>query len=263
MFFFLAKTFGFAAHLPHLLLEIALVGVALMWTRWARAGRWLATGGVLALAVAGFTPFSALLVRPLEDRFPRPDLSVAPTGIIVLGGAVDEGVTRRRGLPALNDAAERMTEAVALARRFPDARLVFAGGSGRFTPLETTESDVARQFFLAQGVPAARMTFENQSRDTWENAAFTRALVQSKPGETWLLVTSAMHMPRSVGIFRQVGFPVTAYPVDYRTGGGLGDFVGLRRMGQSINDLDAASHEWIGLFAYYLTGKSTALFPAP
>ena len=263
MFFFIAKTLGFASHLPHLMVEAALLGVLLLWTRWRRAGRWLATASVVLLAIAAFTPVSALLVRPLEDRFPRPDLATPPTGFIVLGGAVDEGVTRRRGLPALNDAAERMTEAVALARRFPNARLAFAGGSGRFTPLATTESDVARAFFLAQGVPAERMTFEDKSRDTWENAVFVREIVQPKPGETWLLVTSAMHMPRSVGIFRQAGFPVVAYPVDYRTGGGPGDFVGLRRMGQTMLDLDSASHEWIGLVAYYLTGKSSALFPAP
>ncbi len=263
MFFVLAKTLGFLVHLPHLLLEGALVGVALMWTRWRRAGRALAALSVAALAIVGFTPFSALLVRPLEDRFPRPDLATAPTGIIVLGGAVDEGVTRRRGLPALNEAAERMTEAVALARRFPQARIAFTGGSGRLSALETTEADVARAFFLAQGLPEERLTFENRSRDTWENAVFTRDLLRPKPGETWVLVTSAMHMPRSVGIFRKVGFPVVAYPVDYRTGGGPGDFFGLRRMGATINDADQASHEYLGLLAYWIAGKSDALFPGP
>lgn len=264
MFFLLAKTLGFLVHLPHLLLEAALVGVALMWTRrWRRAGRALATFGVAALALVSFTPASALLVRPLEDRFPRPEIAAPPTGIIVLGGAVDEGVTRRRGLPSLNEAAERMTEAVALARRFPQARLVFSGGSGRFAQQEMTESDVARMLFVSLGVPEERMTFENRSRDTWENAVFTRDTVRPKPGETWLLVTSAMHMPRSVGIFRKVGFSVIAYPVDYRTGGGPGDFFGLRRMGQTIADIDQASHEYLGLAAYYLAGKSSALFPGP
>ena len=263
MFFILAKTVGFAVLLPHLLLECALVGVGLMWTRWRRAGRMMATCGVVALALVSFTPIGALVVRPLEDRFARPILDRPPTGIIVLGGAVDEGVTRRRGAPALNDAAERMTEAVALALRYPQAQIVFSGGSGRLRPAEITESDVARQMFLSLGVAPERMRFEDRSRDTWENAVFTRDLVQPKPGELWLLVTSAMHMPRSIGIFRKLGFDVVAYPVDYRTGGGPGDFVGLRAMSKTLPDLDAAAHEMLGLLVYFLTGRTSALFPAP
>ncbi len=87
---------------------------------------------------------------------------------------------------------------------------------------------------IALGVPDDRMSFEDRSRDTWENAVFTKELVQPKPGERWLLVTSATHMPRSVGIFRKIGFDVIPYPVDYQTGGVAGDFVGFRRPGEAF-----------------------------
>ncbi len=263
MFFVIAKTLGVMAQAPQIFFELLIVGVALLWTRWSRAGRILTTLMAVVILVFAVTPLAVIFARPLEDRFPQPDLGVAPTGIIVLGGAMDEGVSRARDMPALNDAAERLTEPVALMRRFPNARLVFSGGSGRLTPAAWTESDVARMFWRAMGVPDERMSFENRSRDTWENAVFTKELAQPKPGERWLLVTSAMHMPRSVGIFRKVGFEVTPMPVDYQTGGVAGDLFGFRRPGEALRLLETASHEWIGLVSYYLTGKSSELLPGP
>ena len=263
MFFFVAKTLGVMAHAPQLFIELLVVGLALLWTRWRAAGRMLATSMGLVLAVFSVTPAANIFARPLEDRFPRPALSVAPTGVIVLGGAMDEAVTKQRGAPALNDAAERLTEAVALLRRFPQAQLVFSGGSGRFSPADLTESDVAKQLWLSLGAPEDRMRFENRSRDTWENAVFTKELVQPKPGERWLLVTSAMHMPRSVGIFRKIGFDVIPYPVDYQTGGVAGDFLGFRKPMDATRMAQNATHEWIGLVSYYLTGKSSELLPGP
>lgn len=259
----IAKTLGVMAQAPQIFFELLVVGVALLWTRWKRAGRILASAMTAIIFIFAVTPVAAILVRPLEDRFPQPDLADAPTGIIVLGGAMDEGVSRARNMPALNEAAERLTEPVALMRRFPNARLVFSGGSGRLKPAQWTESDVARMFWRQMGVPDDRMSFENRSRDTWENAVFTKELVQPKPGERWLLVTSATHMPRSVGIFRKVGFDVIPYPVDYQTGGVAGDFIGFRRPGEAFRLLETASHEWIGLATYYLSGKSAEFLPGP
>ena len=263
MFFLIAKTLGVMAEAPQIFIEALLVGVVLLWTRWSRAGRILASVSAVAIAVFSLSAASSFFARPLEDRFPQPDLGVAPTGIIVLGGAMDEGVSRARNMPALNDAAERLTEPVALMRRFPNARLVFSGGSGRMTPDQWTEADVARMFWRGMGVPDDRMSFESRSRDTWENAVFTKELVQPKPGERWLLVTSAMHMPRSVGIFRKIGFDVIPYPVDYQTGGVIGDFLGFRKPMDATRMAQNATHEWIGLVSYYLTGKSSELLPGP
>jgi uncharacterized SAM-binding protein YcdF (DUF218 family) len=263
MFFLVAKTLGAMAHAPLVFIEGLVLGVVLMWTRWRRAGRIVTTFFALVLAVAAVWPVGSYFARPLEDRFVRPELDAAPTGIIVLGGSVDEAISRQRGTPALNDAAERLTEAVALMRRYPEARLVFSGGSGRLRPAALTESDVVREIWTSLGVPADRVAYENTSRDTWENATNTKALVQPKPGERWLLVTSAMHMPRAVGIFRKIGFPVVAYPVDYQTGGVASDFYGIRQPAGEFFLLQSATHEWIGLVSYYLAGKSAELFPGP
>jgi uncharacterized SAM-binding protein YcdF (DUF218 family) len=243
-------------------LLLALVGLALMW-RARRAGRWLLLLGLGFFVLMLATPIAPLVVMPLEDRFARPTAMPAHVdGIIVLGGAVDQNITEARGIPSLNGAAERMTELVALARRYPDARLVFTGGQGSLVHGSLTEADVARALWTALGVDPARVVYEDQARNTFENAVLTRALVQPRPGETWLLVTSASHMPRSVGVFRRAGWNVVPWPVNYRTGHGfaaLYDAPFVERIGQ----FEVGLREWIGLAAYRLMGRTDALFPAP
>lgn len=263
MFFISAKIFGYFLTLPNAAVFAVIASVAGLWTRLRLTFRFLTTTSVLFLALCAFTPFASITLRPLEDRFPRPVLTEAPTGLIVLGGVTDEVLTVARDSVALTDGAERLTEAVALSRRFPTARLVFTGGSGRLEETPMTEAAAAKRFWTEMGVPAERMTFEDRSRDTWENGVFTKEVLQPKTGETWLLVTSASHMPRSVGIFRRIGFPVIPYPVDYRTTGTNADFHGFRNANDCFQSLAIASHEWVGLVAYYLAGKTSALFPAP
>jgi uncharacterized SAM-binding protein YcdF (DUF218 family) len=264
MFFVLSKLFWLVAEPINFILIMGLFGVALSLGRTARFGRRLVAIAIVLLAVAGFSPLGALLLRPLEDRFPPPPADMpAPAGIIVLGGGLDADLTLARGVPTLLAPAARVTAGAALARRFPDARLVFTGGSAGILSNDASEAPPVRALWLSLGVPAAQMRFEEKSRNTWENALFTRALVNPQPGETWLLVTSAWHMPRAMGIFRQAGFKVTAYPVDYRSFGDQRDWQLSLRALNEMQLLHDAMHEWIGLTAYYLTGKTDAWFPAP
>ena len=266
MFFILAKvTFAIIRPVTFALLMLAL-GVLLMRTQFSRAGRRLVTVTVLALLLVGFTPLAPLSIAPLEDRFPLPErVEPAPDGIVILGGALDEKVNDRRpGSYALSDAAERMTIVARLAREYPDARIVFTGGTGDLLDQSFSEAAIARRLFLDFGLPEARMTFEDKSRDTWENAVFTRDLIKPAPGSRWLLVTSAFHMPRAVGIFRKVGWPgLVPYPVDYRSRG----FARIRPIPdspvQNLLIFDTAVREYLGLVAYRLAGRSDDWFPAP
>src|SRR5437868_3324059 len=217
MFFLLAKILGFFAIPSNLLISLGLLGVGLTATRFARAGRRLAVVSLFLIAIAGLSPLGNALILPLEERFPPWDSARgAPTGIISLGGALDTVVSEPRGEVALNEAAERMTAIAELARRYPDARIVFSGGSGRIIYDGVTEASLAARLFASFGIAKERVVLEDRSRDTDENARFTKELVQPKPSERWLLVTSAYHMPRAIGVFRAAGFPVEAYPVDYR-----------------------------------------------
>ncbi len=159
------------------------------------------------------------MIAVLEDRFPVITSITEPVdGIIVLGGSVDQYLGQTRKQIILNNAAERLTSFVALARQFPKAKLVFTGGSGRLDQTHK-EADTAREFFTSMGLPQSRIIFEDRSRNTFENGIFTHRLVKPKASERWLLITSARHMPRSIGVFRQLGWNTIPYPVDYHTEG--------------------------------------------
>lgn len=264
MFFYVAKTAGFFSAPSNVLLTLALFGVLLMATRFARGGRRLAVFAIILVAIAGWSPLGNAIILPLEERFPPWDASRgAPTGIICLGGALDTVVAPARGEVSLNEAAERMTAIAELARKYPQARIVFTGGSGRLIYHGSTEAELAARLFDSFGIAKERVTLEDKSRDTLENARFTKALVQPKPGERWLLVTSAHHMPRSVGLFRSEGFPVEAFPVDYRTRGAIDALRPFSPLSDGLRRTDTAMREWVGLLAYRLSGRIDALFPGP
>ena len=264
MFFIASKILWVVAAPTNLLLLLLALGCVLGWTRRARTGRWLAGLAALALLVAAFSPLGTVLLHPLEQRFARAPADMPePAGIIVLGGALDEDLTALRDQVALTESAGRMTEGMALALRFPSARLVYSGGTAHLRAVALNESDVARRLWRELGLPASRASFEDRSRNTLENAVFTKALLQPKPGEIWLLVTSAYHMPRSVGIFRQAGFPVVPYPVDYRTPPWPHTLRADAAASSNLRLVDTAAREWVGLLAYRLAGRTDALFPGP
>jgi uncharacterized SAM-binding protein YcdF (DUF218 family) len=264
MFFPLAKVLWFLAQPSTLIAGALALGAVLWMTGRVRPGRTILIVGLAGLLVSGVSLVGDALIRPLETRFPPGDLSRDPrpvAGIIVLGGSTDSN--ERRELASLNEAAERLTEAVALARRLPSARLVFTGGSGALLAREAPEADAAARLLTGLGVAADRVTLENQSRDTHENAVFTRRLLGDTTGQRWLLVTSGWHMPRAVGCFRAAGMAVEAWPVDYRAAPTLDP----RRIQYSIPEglrrLDFVAREYAGLVMYSLTRRTDALFPAP
>jgi uncharacterized SAM-binding protein YcdF (DUF218 family) len=264
MFFFLAKILGFFALPSNALIVLGLVGVAIAVFRGAHAGGKLIVASLILLAIFGFSPLANALMLPLEQRFPAWDESRgAPAGIIVLGGAFDTVVAATRDDIPLTEAAERMTASAALARKYPQARLIFTGGTGTLLYDGPTEGELARRFYASLGIAADRITIEEESRDTAENAVLTRPLADPKPGEHWLLVTSAYHMPRAIGAFRRVGFAVEAYPVDYRTRGVEDLARPFPSLGEGLRRGDTAMREWIGLLMYRLAGRTNELFPAP
>jgi uncharacterized SAM-binding protein YcdF (DUF218 family) len=247
----------------NLLLLAILAGAATLVSTAGRRGRGpvvAAAAGLLALAVL---PIGSWLASPLENRFPLPPLPARVDGIIVLGGAVDAELSAARGQPALNEAAERMTMAVALARRYPEARLLVSGGEAAIVPKGRDEAGAMTGFLTGQGIDPARVALEGESRNTHENAALAKDLARPSPGETWLLVTSAMHMPRAVGCFRHVGWTgIIPYPVDYRTRPTV-DFRLHFDLGGGSAAVGAAAKEWVGLASYRALGYTDALFPAP
>lgn len=263
MFFILSKTAGLLTAPSNVVTILFAVGLVLLLTRFARAGRKLLLACLALTAVLGVLPVGKLMILTVEQRFPPWVASgKPPDGIIVLGGAIDPESAAAYGQVQLNESAERVTEVASLARRFPDARIVFTGGSANLIFEGPPESAYVLDLFENFGISRSRVTLEQRSRNTFENARFTKALIDPKPGERWLLVTSAAHMPRAIGSFRKVGFAVEAYPVDWRILGWSElwwpdwPVYGLRAV-------DQGSKEWVGLLAYWLAGYTSALFPGP
>ena len=263
MFFIASKVLWILTDPGNLLLIVLALGVLLLWTPWRRGGRRLI--GLVTLALLGLAvfPFGQLVTQSLENRIPPPkELPEEVAGIVVLGGMIDQFVSAARGQPSMGGAVERLTEFAALARRYPGAKLVFSGGSGNLLDQSIKESDEAKPFLATLGVDPARVMFEGDSRNTFENAVYSKQVAQPAAGETWILITSAFHMPRALGCFRQTGWTVIPYPVDYNTTGTMELTAGFNLIG-GLNGVSAALHEWLGLMFYYLTGRTNTLYPAP
>src|SRR5204863_5657990 len=182
---------------------------------------------------------------------------------VILGASIEADISAAHGTPVVRSAPDRIIAAAAVAHRFPNARVVFSGGSANLLSNDAREADFAGEVFEGLGIAKSRLIMERRSRNTLENAEFSKALVAPKEGERWLLVTSAFHMPRSVGLFRKAGFAVEPYPVDWRVGG-RGDLLSFTNIAtDGLGRTDLAVREWVGLITYWATGKIDDLFPAP
>ena len=247
---------------PTLLVPALLtIGIALLWTRWNRYGRALSTATLVFVLAIDAINLDGVLGTTLENRFVAPNpLPERVDGIIVLGGSIQTSISRSRGIPVLNRNGDRLVQFAALARQYPEARLIFTGG-GATDQLDEWEWS---QWVMADlGVEFSRLTTEDRSTSTYQNATLSYELAKPQPGEVWLLITSAFHMPRAVGCFRVVGWDVLPYPVAYSTGGPLTPLhLPLHPFG-ALATLSAMGREWLSLAVYYYLGRTDALVPAP
>ncbi len=264
MFFTLSKILGFFVVPSNAVAMLCALGTVLLATRFRKAGSRILAAGVVLLLVCGYSSLGNLLLLPLTERFPAWSAGGrTPDGIVVLGGSIDPEHSQARGSLEMDASAERIVTMLQLARRFPSARIVFSGGSPNLLEEPVPEAPIAGDLLEDFGTQRARIVLESGSRTTAENAASTRKLVSPQPGERWLLVTSAFHMPRSIGAFRKAGFDVEAHPVDWRTRGWSDATMPFTTLSAGLARTDVAAHEWVGLIAYWATGRSSELFPGP
>jgi uncharacterized SAM-binding protein YcdF (DUF218 family) len=263
MFFILSKIVGFfiqPLNFAILLLFASLVSAAFGRRRLAAIGSALA---LLFLAFPAWTSLGAMMLTPLEERYPKPAMPQNVAGIVVLGGGFEGAINLARGGYELNSGGDRYVEAAVLARRFPMAKVVVTGGTGALFLGGEGDAATAPRLLTALGVAPDRLVLENRSRNTYENAVFTRQMVTPEPGETWLLVTSAFHMPRAKALFDKAGFATVPWPVDYRTSGREGVSLFADNTADALQNTTIAIREWIGLFAYWLSGRIDTPFPGP
>lgn len=261
--FFLASKIIWAIISPDSLIVLLGVGAWLaLGIGWQRLSRRLLSACALLLVLIGCLPVGEWLIAPLENRFAaNAALPAEVEGIIVLGGFLNPSTSNAWNQAELDRAADRLTGFLYLAGLYPDAQLVFTGGSGSITNQEFKEAESARFLLQQLGLSARAILFESESRNTYENAVNSKRLVAPTPGSDWILVTSAFHMPRSVGIFCQQEWPVYPYPVDhYSLKGNL-----LRiqfQFADNLSILRTAMREWAGLIAYRISGRSARFLPS-
>jgi uncharacterized SAM-binding protein YcdF (DUF218 family) len=263
LFFFLAKTVGFFIVPSNVIIIVLLIGLGLTFSRYANAGRKLVLGAAVLLSVSSFSPLGKAMLLPLENRFAQCPRAQEHTGVVVLGGVIDGGVWAARGVLEVGSSADRLIAAALLARDYPTLRIMFSGGYGGLLPGGVAEAELAAQLLdNLIGMPR-RTLVENRSRDTAENARFSKATIKPQRGEKWLLITSAAHMPRAIGAFRKADFDVEACPVDWTTNGNSDLLWPSVSASGGLGFTDQAVREWIGLTMYWLANRTSEFFPAP
>jgi len=262
LFFWLSKLIWTVIRPDSLLVIFAVTGIIFWFSGAEKKAKWTLSCVVLAIITITIFPLGTVLLVPLEHRFPtNPTLPKRVDGVIMLGGAEKNHLTQLWQQPEMNDAAERYIGFARLVRAYPNAAHIYTGGSGNPMHQELSDANTARQIFMDIGLDTSNIVFENRSRNTYENGLFAKELVHPEPGQTWVLVTTAAHIPRSMGVFNRLGWSVIPYPVDHFTRPDRKIKPGLDFSG-NLSRLVMAANEWTGLAAYYITGKTNTLLPA-
>lgn len=260
MFFIASKIFWFVARpLNALFLLAVLAGILARIGRRRLAG-WLFALCALAFAVTGFTQLPDALIYGLEARVTEREMPPDPAGIIVLGGGLASESAAVSGDYHMGEAADRLIRGLELKRRYPSARLIYSGGLSALLQQGVPETSAARRLVEALYGDTRGIEFESASRNTFENAVFTAKLAGEDRARPWLLVTSAFHMPRALGCFRQAGMTVIPVPADYRADPFRFPYLTGNMAGQFLK-MNIVVKEWIGLVAYRLTGRIGQLLP--
>lgn len=262
--FLLLKTLGVLFSPAGILFLLLGSGVVLQFCscpKWAKRGRFLCAFATLCFFLIAIFPLGSWALVPLENRFAFDPSAESIDGIILLGGDENINVTQARHMPTALDSMRRYAGFVELAKFHPNAKLLFSGRSP-FAPADSliNDTDIARQILLVMGAPVDRMAFEQEARNTYENAVFSANLMHPEANERWLLVTSASHMPRAMGCFRKAGWNVTPAPTGYFTTGHL-SFAPVFRFDEQMRLLTMAMHEYMGLVVYRIMGRTDALWP--
>jgi uncharacterized SAM-binding protein YcdF (DUF218 family) len=256
MFFTLAKLLSPLFDPLNALVVLTAIGALLLLWRKKRAGTVVVGASAFVLVVVSITPLAPWMLHELESVVPRPaQLPARVDGILLLGGAQDTRLTEAYGNPHFNGDASAIFEFLSLARRYPEARLAFSGGSGLLSPVKTSEGEVMRRLVAQAGLAPTRLSVEEKSRDTFENAALSKALLAPKAGEVWMLVAAARHMPRAKATFERQGWTVLAYPAAYRAPPDAWKTEWDLDATGNFRDLGQLVHEALGYAAYRIAGR--------
>ena len=256
MEFYIAKVANYILE-PLYILSFFLVILIffLLFTNFKKLTIFFAKFLLILFLFFGYTPLSNFLLNKLEDfikpsKYPVQQLK----GIVVLGGSFNSGVqAKERNEVSLNSSAERLTKVLEIYNKNSKILILFAGFSNELKPQGWSEFDMAKKFFLEQGVRSENLIFENKSRNTFENIIYSKDIIKTNKG-TWGLITSASHMPRSYFGFKRQGLILEPISADYRTGTSSIFWINFD-IQKGLENWNIILHEVVGISYYKITGK--------
>lgn len=234
---------------------LTALAALLAFVGFRKLGGFSALLSALVLFVTLYTSAGSFALQSLEGRYPKAVDPETLSCMIVLGGAFESEVTTARGGIEFNQSADRFVEALRLALKYPQSRILISGGDGSFSGVYEGEAQASERFFSAFGVDAGRMVKENTSRTTYENTVNTADLLQAQGLRDCALITSAFHMPRSVALFAKAGITITPWPVDFRTSGRVSLGFDFTQPALNAQLTATAVREWMALAGYRLAGR--------
>ena len=256
MEFYIAKVANYLLEPLYILSFFLLILILLiLFTNYKKLTIFSAKFLLILFLFFGYTPLSNFLLNKIEDfikpsKYPAQQL----TGVIILGGPFDlESESKERNEVLLNSSAERLTKALEIYKKNPRLLILFSGASNKIKPIGWSESDMAKKFFLEQGVRSENLIFENKSRNTFENIIYSKDIIKNNKG-TWGFVTSAYHIPRSYFAFKKQGLVLEPISVDYRTGTTSIFWINFD-IKKGLENWNIILHEVVGISYYKITGK--------
>lgn len=261
MFFLLSKLFWVLIQPLNAFCILGGMGFLVRF-RWDLAGQRMMNAALIGILVTGLLPVGPLLLTYLETRYPASiEMPEKIDGIVLLGGAFEAHTAKATGQISANDNIERAFCFVDLAKKHPEAKLVFSGGAGDLVHPDAMEADVAKRFFALAGLGDRTIVYEEKSRNTYENVLYSMEALDPKNTQNWVVTTSAYHMPRTMGIFKKFGWRITPYQCDMRTDGTYDVFRTLPNITGNFQSLNIAMKEIVGAAVYYVTDKSAFILP--
>jgi len=256
MEFYLSKILNFLTNPLHILSLIILIQLFIIFfLQSKKLVIFFSKLFLILFLFFGYSPLSNFLISKMEDYIQTSKYPVQQlTGVIVLGGSFNSGLeSKERNEVSLNSSAERLTKALEIYKKNPRILILFSGFSGELKPQGWSESDMAKKFFLDQGIKIDNLIFENQSRNTFENIKYSKDIIANYKG-TWGLITSANHMPRSFFTFKKQGLILEPINVDYKTGTSRMFWINFD-ISAGLSNWNIVLHELIGIAYYKITNK--------
>ena len=260
MTFYLSKLLWYLFNPFNSILFLFFLSVILNFFKFQKFSKIILYFTFLLFFITGALPTGSYLLYLLEKNYHnKVNLPENVDGILILSGATNPFLTKEYDQISLNDSVERLTESIQLIKKYPKAKVFFAGGSGLAKYPDLSHSEVAKKFYESLDVNTKNIFFDKKSRNTYENIVFAKMKFNPNINEKWILVTSAFHLKRAISVGEKLGWEFVPYATDYKLPKKFRWKLSFNFF-NNLGSLQHSSHEWVGIIAYYFMGRSSKIF---